>query len=177
MAFLVLNTGCFLVGYFIYRGRQRSCMPRRLPREGTWARLYAGPREGLLCGGDICFRCLSYLTVTCLATKAPLHFYTLAFPPTLGQSVHERKKKNHKFLRTSWPYASPWGKQDCGCTLWTELSTPTAILCRTIVFNQAQNVLFCFCIIIFFFLIDTSCYFSDSVWHWWHAVARYLGKS
>lgn len=38
------------------------------------------PREGLGCGGDICFRCLSYLTVTFLATNKQLHSATMHLP-------------------------------------------------------------------------------------------------
>lgn len=53
--------------------------------------------------------------------------------PPLGK-VFMSGRKNPEFLRTSWPYASHWGDQDCGYTLWTELSTHTAILCRAIVF-------------------------------------------
>lgn len=151
MAFLVLNTGCFLMGYFIYCERQRLCMPRRLPREGTWARLYAGPREGLLCGGDICFRCLSYLTVTCLATKAPLHFYTLAFPPTLGQSVHEWKKKKNNTNSLEQvglmhlPGASKTVVAPC------EQSSPPPLLSCVELLFLIKRKMFCFAFVLLFF--------------------------
>lgn len=93
IASVVLNTGCFLLGQFIYRGKQQLGMPRRLPCEGTWARLLAGPREGLVCGGDICIRCLSFVTVTLGATSSsspPLRPHPSSYP--LAKCSHKWKK-------------------------------------------------------------------------------------
>lgn len=99
IASLVLNTDCFLPRRFIYCGRQQSGMPRRLPCEGTWAMLLTGPMEGLVSGGGICVRCLSYLTATFGATSSsspPLRPCLSSYP--WAKCSHEWKKP--KFFRT-----------------------------------------------------------------------------
>lgn len=95
----------------------------------------AGPREGLVYGSDICIRCLSIWLRLSELPAAPLHHYAHAFPPTLGQSVHT-SGKNPNSLEQGWPYAFPQSQWGCGCTLWTRLSTPIAILSGAIVFKS-----------------------------------------
>lgn len=141
VASLVLSMGCFVVGQFIYCGRQRLGMPRRLPAEGTWERLLTGPRKGLVCGGDICIKCLSYLTVTLGDTSGsspPLRPCFSSYPS--AECSHKWKKT--QILQNNSGFMSAQDERGCGCTLWTRLSTPIAVLSGAIVVKSRTKYSF-----------------------------------